>query len=135
MSCVLRISGKNFDVDDFIAMTKLKPCQIFKKGEPKFKTLPNGKKLTYSGVNIVVSRADFKDFKEQTKDATEFLHKHRNELNKFIKSKNQYEAFVLDFGINSENDLIQCYQFPSDLLKLAAGLNISIWLSQYLMKK
>jgi hypothetical protein len=64
MSCILTISGRNFDVDEFIDKTKLAPYKKSHKGQPKFKTKPNGEKLTHSSLSIETSKADFDNFKK-----------------------------------------------------------------------
>ena len=44
MGCTLRVSGKSLDVDEYLKLTSFKNIHVYKKGEPRFKTIPKGKK-------------------------------------------------------------------------------------------
>lgn len=48
MSCILRISGRNLDVDKLVQKSTLKPDTIYRRGQPLFQSKPKGKKLQYS---------------------------------------------------------------------------------------
>ncbi len=131
MSCYLNILGADFDVDNCLLKTTMRPQDIWHKGEPKFKTKPDGKKLTHSGCSFVASNADFDQFNEQVADVTAFLKDHYKDLQKLTQTIG-IEYAVLDFGVEyDESKFVQSKYLPIDLIKLCAELNISIELSIY----
>ena len=132
MSCVLRIDGINFKVDDFLKSTNLKPYTIYRKGEQT--KIGKMKIHNSSGCSFDLSIADFNDFEKQRKDATEFL------KNQFDKLKSIYsfgldndENPIIDFGTTTRmfEVEIQCDYLEPELLKLAGNLNFGIEISQY----
>ena len=134
MSCILTISGRNFDVDAFIDTTKLRPYKKNYKGQPKFKTKPDGEKLIRSSLSIETSKADFDNLKKQIADTIRFLKRNQDKLS-HISSTKGIEFAVLDFGIDLRIDrrkvLTQSDTFPSELLKFAGDLGLDIELSIY----
>ena len=132
MSCVLRIDGKDFKVDDFLKSTALKPYKIYRKGE---KIAIGKRKLEEgNGCSFDLSKADFNDFEQQRKDAVGFLKTHFDKLNTvfaFGLSKN--EIPTIDFGTTTRMHEveIQCDYLEPQLLKLAGSLNFGIIISQY----
>jgi hypothetical protein len=133
MSCILRIIGKKLDAEKLAKTLTIKPYKIFKKGDPIFESKPNGKKLSFSGMAFVVSKADFDQLKKQIKDSTRFLSRNKLELKKIIRNKD-IEYAVLDFGSKlriGKDVAIQSDYFPFELLKLAGDLKIGIEISLY----
>lgn len=134
MSCILHITGVNFDVDAFIAQSKVRPYKIFYKGEARFKTKPDGAKLERSGLSIEVSKADMDDAKGQIKDAINFLSRNRKKLDYISKIKGVQHA-ILDFGIVQKIDrdkhLMESHLLPNRLLQLAGEVGLSIELTFY----
>ena len=130
MSCVLRASGKQFDVDAFLKKSKLDPCAVYRRGEPKSKRKPKGKKSTHSGINVPVSNASFDNLKRQIKDATKFLLENKSEIRKLTKFKG-VEGIELDFAIRKRDTFTQSDEFPAELITIAGSLGLSINLSQY----
>lgn len=134
MSCILRISGKKFDVDAFLNETSLRPIQKNYKGEPKFKTRPDGAKLARSHISFQTSNADFDNLKKQITDTIRYLQKHKTQLSVISKTSG-IDFAVLDFGIELRIDrkqtLIQSDVFPNKLLSLAGELRLDIELSIY----
>lgn len=134
MSCILTIGGQNFDVDNFVETTKLRPYRKSYKGQPKFKTKPDGEKLTRSSISIQTSKADFNNLKKQIADTIRYLKRNKEKLS-LIGATKGIEYAVLDFGIDLRIDrkkvLTQSDTFPSELLKLAGDLNLDIELSIY----
>jgi hypothetical protein len=132
MSCVLRIDGSKFKVDDFLKSTDLKPYKIFRVGE-KIK-IGKRKFKESNGCYFDLSQAEFNNFEQQRKDAIEFLKSHYNELEKvFGFGLNENENPTIDFGTTTRmNDVsIQCDYLEPELLKLAGNLNFGIEISQY----
>ena len=132
MSCVLRIEGTEFRVDDFLKSTGLKPYKIFRKNE-KDKIV---KDLIYdsNGCAIDLSKADFDEFEQQKKDVIAYLKMNFEKLNTvFSFGLHNDEIPVMDFGTTTrmhEVEIQSDYLEP-ELLKLAGNLNFGIELSQY----
>lgn len=134
MSCILHIGGRNFDIDNFVDKSKLQPYNKSYKGQPKFKTKPDGEKLTHSLISIKTSKADFDNLKKQVADTIRYLKINEDKLTHIATTKGIDNA-VLDFGIDLRIDkkkiLTQSDKFPNELLKLAAELGLDIKLSIY----
>lgn len=134
MSCILRVSGDNLDVKSLAKKLSIKPYDIYIKGQPIFKTRPEGKKRQTSGLSFCTSNADFNKLDKQIKDTIKYLTKNRLELKKLTANKN-VEYSTLDFGIELRmgynNIALQSDYFPHELLKLAADLKIDIGFSLY----
>jgi hypothetical protein len=132
MSCVLRIDGKDFKVDDFLKSSNLKPYRIYRKGE---KIEIGKRKLEEgSGCSFDLSTANFNDFEQQRKDAVKFLKTHFDKLNTvFSYGLSKSEIPTIDFGTATRmhNVEIQCDYLEPELLKLAGNLNFGIEISQY----
>jgi hypothetical protein len=134
MSCVLRISGKLFDVSRFIGDTNLKPYKTFKKGE-LIESVKKQHRYHDNGCYFDASKAEFDNLNKQISDSIRFLKKnfkHFKSLSKYgIKQNDQA---VLDFGIESrlkKNIVVQSDRFPSELLLICGELGFAIELSQY----
>lgn len=126
MSCLLRVCGKEFVVDDFTCKSELPFYAIWRQGEPKTKTRMH----THSGFSLVVSDAAFDNPKQQIEDAIVFLRKHEKQL-KSLQSIVEVEDMFLDFGIEEREAAIQCDHFPAQLLKLAGDLGLDLEVSRY----
>ncbi len=135
MGCVLRVSGKNFDVDKFLKKTKQKICKVYYRGMPIFKSKPAGEKYRESGINFTVSKADFSNLKGQIKGAIKYLNKHNAELKQLSRCPDLDGEMLLDFGVEDRDTYTQADLLPSELLKSAGCLNISISISRYPVKK
>ena len=134
MSCILTIAVKNFDVDTFISVSKLKLYKISYKGQPKFKTKPNSEKLSHSLLSIETSNADFNNLNKQITATVCFLKRNKEKLSHIALTKGIDHA-ILDFGIDLRIDrekvLYQSDRIPSELLKLAGNLGLDIQLLIY----
>ena len=131
MSCILRISGENFDVDAFILKSQIVPYKTFYKGSPRLKTKPDGEKNKYSGCAIEVSKAEFNDYEQQVTDAIIYLTDNKDKF-QYISSTTEIQHSVLDFGIGYDiNKFTQTHHVPVELLRIVADLGISIELSIY----
>lgn len=132
MSCTLTIVGKKLDIDTFISKTQLSPYKKSYKGEPSFKSKPEGEKLSYSLLSILTSEAGFDCFDQQVEDTLKCLKENKDKLT-YISSTKEVESAALDFEIDLliENELCQTNRLPSALLKLAGNLGIDIQLSVY----
>lgn len=132
MSCVLRFTGDNFDVDGFLEHTGLQPYLKFKKGDPIW----NGKnQYTYNGCSFDLSEDDFENLQKQIEEAIKFLKENFDKLRMaYDFNLIEEDGQEIDFGINlraSEVVVMQTDSFPPELLRLAGQLGCSITLSQY----
>lgn len=134
MSCILRIIGAKFDVDAFIAKSKVRPYKVFYKGEPRLKGKPHGAKQIHSGLAIQVGKSDMANFKGQVQDAVRFLTRNRAKL-RYISKKKGIQHAILDFGIDrkvgANRQLIETNFLPNRLLKLAGEIGLGIELTFY----
>ena len=134
MSCVLRIEGKGFRVDDFLTETSLDAYKVWHAGEPLIPKRKERSHHTENGCNIVISTSDFDELELQRSDAVRFLSdnfEHFKRLKEF--GLLETEVPVLDFGIYTRMFEVgmQFDRFPPELLRLAGTLNFAIELSQY----
>ncbi len=124
--CVLRVSGRDFAVDEFLARSPLTPCKVWRAGEPRFGHRPPHVDF---GFNVVVSDAPGDDFPAQVEDAISFLAVHHDELTRLMASAG-VEA-ELDFGIERGDVAVQSDILPAPLIRLAGALGLAIEMSLY----
>mgnify|MGYP001576849618 CR=1 FL=1 len=108
----------------------MKPDRVWLKGEPKFKSNPEGKKQTSSGVTFLASSADFTEFDKQIEDATVFLKINRNEILS-MATHQSVECATLDFGVALRDEMIHCDTINPQFLTAVGGLNIEVEISHY----
>jgi hypothetical protein len=129
MSCILRISGETLDVDNLLYLHPLLHYSVWKKGESRI--YQKGKCCLDSGVQFLVSDADFDKFKVQEQDAIEYLEANLSIIKKIVNFYGvQYS--VLDFGvaITDKHFSVSSY-LSARLIQLAAKCNLSIEVSCY----
>jgi hypothetical protein len=132
MSCLLRVEGVEFDIDEFIARSGLsaRNCRVFRKGAAMFPvTQPNGRVEEVSRVNIKVSTAKSDDLQSQIKDAIAFLQENKQEIESLCGYAG-VEFAGLDFAVDLPDELDSNF-FPPELLNLAGGLGLSVELTYY----
>lgn len=129
MTCVLRIYGKDLDVDDLLAGTSVACDSVFRKGH-RLGNSPRMKPYERSGISIVVSEAGFDDLERQIAEVIAWLEVNRQALAKAVAWPG-VDAAGLDFGIHMRNVYSQCDYFPASLVRLAGALGLGIELSQY----
>jgi len=127
MSCVLRASGKDFDVDDFLGDGKLEPLSIWRKGERRAQS---AKPNETSGVRFEVSAAEFSNLPAQAKDALAFLQLHREWLRKLVAFPG-VERVTADFGTETKPPHWASFAFEPSLLAALGAAGISLELSTY----
>lgn len=127
MPCVLRASGSNFAVDDFLASSSLQPLTVFHRGE---KQSPRSRSMTASGFYADVSAADFSDLQGQIGDAIQFCELNRNELVRLVGFPG-VENVSADFGIQERDVPAQCERFPANLLSILGNLGICLQFTLY----
>jgi hypothetical protein len=131
MAAVLRASGTEFDPDRFCSGSLLKPCRLYRRGEPVFPASnPGGRKNEASGINVVLSEADFHEFRRQVHEATVFLEAHQEDLAR-LRSFPGVESMTIDFGIARRDVVVQRDFLPPSLIRVASELGLGIELTQY----
>lgn len=133
MACTLVARGKHFDVESFLARTKLplKKAHCWIRGTQFF---TSKRRYLDSGFSEWVSHDRWDNLRAALRDVLKYLRKHRAELLKLKRTKG-VESIDLDFGFNSrvgtKNVAVQGEYLSPDLLMLAGELNMGIALSIY----
>jgi hypothetical protein len=132
MSCILRFWGKDFDPKEAIQSIPIAADKIWIIGERRFPESQTMLKLhNSSGLNFLVSNADFSEIQTQIENAINFLSMHHSWLER-LSSSPGLENAVIDFGAELTNSLCQSYSFPPALLQALGKSNITLGLSVYL---
>jgi hypothetical protein len=128
MSCVLRVAGETFNVDEFLAGSRIEPCKIWHKGDAKSRS---GKESPSAGFNADVSVADFDEFPAQVQDAIRFLRDNHDDLSR-LSTAAGVSDIDLDFGIAIRPETMSktCLLSP-ELIQLAGEFKIGIMMSYY----
>ena len=130
MGCVLRVAGRDFDVDT-CRRGALVPSAVYRRGEARFSTLPRARKNLESGFSILVSKTNASPFADQTEDALSFLALHRRAI-RALRRHEGVESAVLDFRLEQPAEFTgQGQVFPEALVRLAGGLGLGLELSFY----
>src|SRR5579862_2554057 len=130
MSCVLRASGANFDVDEFLKISSLDVLTAFHRGEARFPASSVTRKSDYSGMSVSVSTRESPDLRGQIGDAIRFLAENDKELRR-LRDFPGLERMDLDFPIEDRDVVYQSDAFPYRLLALLAELHIGLIVSRY----
>jgi hypothetical protein len=131
MAAVLRVTGQDFDVGEFLAGSTLTARGVFRRGEPRFPgSHTHLRRNEKSGMNVLASDAAFDEFTRQIAEATAFLLAEAEEIRRLVNFPG-VEMVTLDFGIERRDVVVQSDHFPSDLIRVAGSLGLSIELSQY----
>ena len=132
--CVLRVTGKEFDADKYLALSGLSAIKVFHLGEPRFKSRPEGACSKFSGFNVAVSDASWEGVRTQVEDAIVFLKEHEHALT-MLRSAPGVEDMRLDFPVDLRIDRVnvmsQFDYFPPELVSLAGKLGLGIEISVY----
>ncbi len=132
--CVLRVTGKEFDADKYLALSGLTAIKVFHMGESRFKSRPGGEGNEYSGFNLAVSDATWENARAQAEDAIAFLKEYERALT-MLRSASGLEAMRLDFPVDLRIDRInvmgQFDYFPAELVSRAGALGLGIEISVY----
>jgi hypothetical protein len=132
--CVLRVTGKSFDVDLHLAQSALEACKVFRTGEPMSSSRPEGKRHELSGCSVDVSRHPPHDLPAQIADAVAFLKKYETGIT-HLRSAPGVDDMRLDFPVDLRIDrttvMAQFDYFPPELVSLAGALGLGLELSIY----
>jgi hypothetical protein len=128
LSCVLRIDGRDFNVDHYLRTTGLVADCVYRRGE----MLRAGTLHQTSGFTVLVSEPENEDFSTAVADAVSFLRGHRGELEKLSEVPG-VDGMSLDFGRGFKvgEMMTQSTRLPVELLKECAEIGIEIELSIY----
>src|ERR1700684_203026 len=131
MSCVLRASGTNFEVDEFLKTSSLDALTVFHRGEVQSRgSVMTQRRTEQSGMNVSVSTREFSDLRGQIEDAVEFLSENEKELRR-LRDFPGLERMDLDFPVEDRDVVYQRDAFPHKLLSLLGGLGIGLIVSRY----
>jgi hypothetical protein len=133
MSCVLRASGSNFDVDEFLKTSTFDVLTLFRRGEVQSPTSSVTRKSAYSGMNVSVSAREFSELRGQIDDAVEFCSENGREL-KRLREVPGLEKMDIDFPIEDRDVVFQRDAFPHQLLLLLGELGIGLIISRLPMQ-
>ncbi len=128
--CVLRASGRCFDVDGFLQQSTLQACASFRKGQAR---VAGGRRISDSdGLNVEVSTADGDHVPLQIQEAAEFLKANREELRRLVAWPG-VEEVQLDFGWDFpyQRTVAQFQFFSPQFLRECGGLGIGMEISVY----
>lgn len=123
MPCYLIFAGKKLDPERLARRLNLKISSNWRKGEPRFKSKPKGKKNPTSGLSILTSNADFDNLPGQFRGTLRFLKRHRRLL-KGLKRLRSIDSMRLDFGFEWREVPVQKDTIPADLVAAAGELGI-----------
>jgi len=131
MSCQLSFIGEDLDVDNLIELVRIPGFRKSYKG-----ALFSPRRNLYSktsSASIRIGDADFSNFKQQVKDAEEFLTLHSSNL-KVISEIENIQYATISFGSDSTSlneKGVQSFYFPIQLISICSILKISIETSIY----
>jgi hypothetical protein len=128
MSCVLRISGGDLNINAMLELHPLPVQSVWTKGEAR---ILKGRFHTDSGANVVVSEAQLEQFDRQSADAVAFLELHAPAIG-MVGRYPGVEEVIFDFGVALvEDHITQSSYLSPQLIQLAAIAGIGIVLSHY----
>jgi hypothetical protein len=132
--CVLRVTGKRFDPDSFLAGAGLRADKVFHAGEPRYSSQPDGDRFDVSGFRIDVSCASWAALSGQVSDAIRYLKDHEDVLSR-LRSTPGVDDMRLDFPVDLRIDrkqvMAQFDYFPPELVTRAGALGFGIEMSIY----
>jgi hypothetical protein len=132
--CVLRVTGKQFDIDRHLAAAGFTADTVFRAGEPRWKSKPEGERNERSGFTVEVSRGSWFSLDEQANDAIHFLSQHETALTT-LRAAPGVEDMRLDFRIDLRIDrqkvFAQFDYFPPELVSRAGAVGLGLELSIY----
>lgn len=129
--CVLRVSGSTSRVRQFLLETRLKPINVYFKGEPGFPKSRGPSRISGFNISVTGLRVGASIAKQCT-SAASFIRRHRKEFG-CLKTYG-FSSRTLDFGLLDEatdNHPWPIYCLSQELVELAGLYHLSIELSFY----
>jgi hypothetical protein len=120
MSCVLRASGSNFDVDEFLKVSSFDALTAFHRGAVQFPTSSVTRRSDYSGMNVSLSTREIADLSGQVEDAVGFLRENEQKLRR-LRDFPGLERMDSGFPVEDRDVVFQRDAFPYQLLSLLGG--------------
>ncbi|MFT4639529.1 MAG: hypothetical protein ACI8T1_002854 [Verrucomicrobiales bacterium] len=117
-------------MDALVASIHIKDDKVWRKGEIRSASRPDGKANRHSGATFIASDADFEEFETQVVEATRFLVQHRDEMRDLVRF-DAVDHATLDFGIELRDVMIHSDTLTPELIAAAAAVGVSIELSHY----
>ena len=131
MSCVLRISGVDLNINELVDSIDLPFEGIYLEGQPKSKLNPDLGIFEKNGCSLLISSAGFSELPTQHSDSEKFLTDHLDEIIK-LSSWPNVDLAVLDFGTEINPETVSKYIGPpKNLIKLIVKANLDIEYSVY----
>jgi hypothetical protein len=130
--CVLRVTGKQFDPESFLAVSSLTADRVFHPSGPT--SGPAGERFDVSGFSIHVSNASWASLSGQVSDAIRFLREHERVLTRLRFTPgidDMWLDFPVDLRIDRKNVMAQFDYFSPELVTRAGALGFGIELSVY----
>jgi hypothetical protein len=126
--CVLRVYGRNFDAEGFLAASDLVIDTIHRRGERRSASSVH----EMSGFTVLASEADGNQFQQQVQDAIALLRSRGPELAR-LRSYPGVEGVTLDFGCDFPFKRVcgRYFCLPLELVKECAALHVEIEISVY----
>jgi hypothetical protein len=132
--CTLRASGADFDVEAFLVDSSIEVSSIYRRGEVRLTTRPDGPRNDCSGFNAPVSEREWDDLEGQIQDAEAYLSQNEAEirrLREFPGVDGIELDFPIDLRIGSNDIVVQSDRLPPGLLLAAGTLGMEICISIY----
>ncbi|MCU0727139.1 MAG: hypothetical protein MUE73_15360 [Planctomycetes bacterium] len=121
-----RVSGKEFDVDSFVAEFALEPYVVFRAGEARSR----GRGLhTESGFNHPVGRDD-DDLDHALEDMRVFLRERRTVLEAIVQ-RGAASSLAVGFTVGDDQHFTRSVHIPPDLLREMALADVELEVSAY----
>ena len=131
MACLLRVRGILFDPGAFLKGAAVSPATIWQRGQPRLSTREDRKVHGDAGFTLEISNADGYALSTQVQDATAFLERNSQELNR-LKEFPGLEDIVIDFCVFRKRGIVAAtYSLGSELITVAGKLGIQIDVSEY----
>jgi hypothetical protein len=120
MPCILRVEGKDFDVDDYLKNRPFQPSAIFRKG--------SFKGLIKSAFHITISNSSDPNSKSLEMEIRVFLEKNYSTLTELANVPG-VDSLTLDITLIVPSATHLKFSFSSALLKLVGALKMEMEVS------
>lgn len=74
--CTLHVSGRDLDPAKVAKGSGLEPYRVYRAGDARRRSRPDGPQWKTSGFSVAVSEAPWSDLRRQVNDACAFLDRH-----------------------------------------------------------
>jgi hypothetical protein len=132
--CVLRVSGRGFDPGLYLSQSRLTAHKVFRAGEPRSTSRPQGRPCEVSGLVVEVSRRSGAYLFDQVADAIGFLEEHEQDIAKLRMAPGVDDMrldFQVDLRIDRDKVMAQFDYFPPKLVSRAGALGLGLEISIY----